>query len=112
MPAPHSVAAGIVGKVKMRLIVDCEQLYNCSSSLLTEARRLENCMDRLETLIASLKGDWQGAAEVALETRLLEAKSAYLVVICSVEEFAMILNSVAERYDAYDKEVAKKIRHG
>ena len=70
---------------------------------------LEIILNRIEILVLSLCGEWQGTAESAFENNLISLKRDYNDLLCFFSEYSNIITNCADNYEKYDNNLANKI---
>lgn len=66
-------------------------------------------MNRIEELIQSMDGAWQGDSERALENKILVLKDRHAQLLDSINTYARLLLDFSGKYEQLEKANASKI---
>ncbi len=72
-------------------------------------QELQNTMDRIELLVLSVRGAWQGDAERAFSEKILSVKKQFSHIADFIDEYAELLCSFAFSYEQQEKDLSSKI---
>ena len=93
----------------MKIYVDPLQMRSRSNVIKTIQGTLQNNMENIESLVISMNGSWQGDSERAYASKILFVKKEFSGIMTFLEEYASLLESFADQYDAFDSDLATKI---
>ena len=93
----------------MSIYIEPDVLMQKGEEIAAIRSELETLLSRIEILVLSLCGEWQGAAEIAFEHNLIGVKKDYSDLLCFISEYSNIITNCADRYEKYDNDLANKI---
>lgn len=93
----------------MRICADPIQMRGKGDAVRTLRAALQNNMDRIESLVLSVNGAWQGDSERAYASKILFIKREFSGILSFLEDYAALLASFADQYDEFDSGLAAKI---
>lgn len=93
----------------MSIYIEPDELAQKGNDVLTIRSELSEILDKIEILVLSLVGEWQGAAEIAFESNIVGIKQDYKQLLDFFLEYSNIIINCADRFSKYDNELANKI---
>lgn len=94
----------------MTLITEPERLCETANEMEITAERLHQCMDSIETMVGSMTGDWQGAAGIEYQAKIILLRHEYDKLEALIKDYTSILREAAQSYHDIDSMLAQKFR--
>lgn len=87
-----------------------DQMRSRANEYRTEAERVQNVIGRMDALLATLQGEWEGAASRAYASRFGELRPGFVKARELIDEIARALDNTALRLEDTDAQIAASLR--
>lgn len=86
--------------------VSPDRMRACAKQMHREANRMEEVIARLDSLLGSLQGEWEGAACDSFSSAYQEIKPGFRTMEEYIHELAAELDTYANRFEELDAALA------
>lgn len=93
----------------MDICIEPENLRNLGMEIYELALREKELMERLEIIVYSTSGQWQGSAAKAFAGRIVAVKNQFMHINSFFEDYAQLIRETADMYESHEKELSAKI---
>ncbi len=90
--------------------VDAVRLNETGSEMEECRRQMQDCMNRIQNLVAGLDKSWQGKAELAYAEKILYVKSHYRVLDGFFRECAKEIQDFAAACQEFEESIEDRMR--
>ena len=91
------------------IVFDSQKMIERYHEIRNINRQLQQNIEKIEKLVLSIEGEWQGNSGKAYVDKLIYVKSKFNVLNCFYDEYSELLKQYAEMYENHEKELLLKI---
>lgn len=93
----------------MNIEVNLSRLYEVSNEVKNINASLQGTMDEIEQLVLSVRGDWQGEAELAFSEKIIYVKNQFSSISSFFDDYSDLLKSFAVGYEQQEADISAAI---
>lgn len=87
-----------------------ETMRTRASEYTTQANNLQTVINKMDTLLQTLQGEWEGSASEAYAARFSELRPGFVKAKDLIDEISAALKKTAQIVEATDNSIANQFR--